>query len=139
MGTLSILKLDPQRQYRYINKHWKTCTESLLLKDLTLTNLKDNINMDSKVAGSVNAHSKLITTSTKQWLPSTSWRLCQLKKVSTINRFHKLVFDRGDSSFECFNRATQKVWVVAVGSSQISYKGKTILVFVDYKQLESVG
>jgi len=32
----------------------------------------------------------------------------KLKKVKTIYRFHKLVFDRGDSSLEYFNRATQK-------------------------------
>lgn len=32
----------------------------------------------------------------------------KLKKVKTIYRFHKLVFDRGDSNLECFNRATQK-------------------------------
>jgi len=29
------------------------------------------------------------------------------KKVKTIYRFHRLVFDRGNSSRKCFNRATQ--------------------------------
>ena len=46
-------------------------------------------------------------------LRSVLSRLCQSlhmtieKKVITIYRFHKLVFDRRNSSLECFNRATQ--------------------------------
>jgi hypothetical protein len=45
-------------------------------------------------------------------LPNTSWRLCQrvhmiIEQVKTIYMFHNLVLNRGDSSFECFNRATR--------------------------------
>ena len=29
------------------------------------------------------------------------------KKIKTIYRFHKLVFDRGDNSLECLNLATR--------------------------------
>jgi len=45
--------------------------------------------------------------------------------------FHKIVFDRGDSSLEYFKSATGKLWSVAVGSSHISYEVKTIFVFIE--------
>jgi hypothetical protein len=38
------------------------------------------------------------------------------KRLKTIHRFHKLAFDRGDSSLECFNRSTQNY-----GSSQFKF------------------
>ena len=48
-------------------------------------------------------------------------------KFKSIYRFHKLAFDRGDSIFDCFNRASiNYVWVVVAGSSQISYEGKRL-------------
>ena len=31
----------------------------------------------------------------------------QLKRVNTISNFHKLLFDREDSSLACFHRGTQ--------------------------------
>ena len=89
------------------------------------------------------------TTSTKYWLPSTSQRLClrlyyfyqiltsfnkskimskvatwQLKKVKTIYRFHVLVFDKGDSSFECFN-----LWQPVLVENHT--REKTILIFLE--------
>ena len=45
----------------------------------------------------------------------------QLKNANTIYIFHKLEFDRGDSSLECFNRTNQNYWLVTASSSQISY------------------
>ena len=48
------------------------------------------------------------------------------KKIKTIYRLHKLVFDR------VLHVSTDPV---AAGSSQISYEGKTIIVFVaSYKE-----
>jgi hypothetical protein len=34
----------------------------------------------------------------------------QLKKTKPIYRFHRFLFDRGDSTLWCFNRATQNYW-----------------------------
>ena len=45
----------------------------------------------------------------KDYVRGRTW---QLSKVKTIYRFHKLLFDRGDSSLQCFNWATQiyRLW-----------------------------
>ena len=50
--------------------------------------------------------------------------------LKTIYRYHKLVFNRGVSTNECFNQAT-----VTASSSQMLYKGEMILLFVEcYKE-----
>jgi hypothetical protein len=50
--------------------------------------------------------------------------------------FHKLVFDRGGSNIECFNREIHKVLLV-VGSSQISYEGKLFLSLLNITRREN--
>ena len=48
--------------------------------------------------------------------------------AKTIYKFHKLVFDTGDSSLECFNRMTQNyAWAVAAGSGQMLKDGEMSL------------
>jgi phosphoglycerol transferase MdoB-like AlkP superfamily enzyme len=58
-----------------------------------------------------------------------------LKKVKTIHRFDKLALDKGDSSLEFFNRATQNygLWQQVLFGNRT--KKKTIIVFVEsYKK-----
>jgi len=57
-------------------------------------------------------HNNKTSTSTKYWQLSKSWILCQrlqmtIEKCKTIYMVHILIFDRGDRSPICFNRATQ--------------------------------
>ena len=81
----------------------------------------------------------LIRLFNKTWTAFKKLKLCQrlhitIEKVKTVYRLNKVVFNRGDSSLECFNRVTHN-YQLAAGSSQISYEGRTILVFVEsYKQ-----
>jgi len=73
-------------------------------------------------------YSMFISTYTKYWPPSKGWRLCQrmymtIEKVyKTIYMFHELVFDRGYSNLECFNRVTYNYGLSDTASSSQEYE-----------------
>ena len=50
----------------------------------------------------------------------------------TCNRFHETVYDRRNKSLDCFNRETHNYVLWQSVLVKILYKGKTILVFVEW-------
>ena len=57
MLKIQVLVWDRHNAVAGLTNDTKTCTDSLPPKNITITNMNDNINMDSTIAGSMNARS----------------------------------------------------------------------------------